>query len=142
MVVGMGASGAVIGDQTWFLSGHFYGERLLKRFPKLARHAKKIEPMIQSKADWIAITSRFVYGTRTISPVLLGSHGYSGGRFIMINVCTASLWALIGASIGYLAGKSAKQLLGETAQVEKILLVTLVILMLLWWYRHRKISKG
>ena len=131
-VVSMAAGGAVVGDQAWFLSGRFYGEQILQRFPKLAQHAKKIEPVIKSKADWIAMGARFVYGTRTVSPVLLGSHGYPGLRFLIINTCSAGIWALLGGSIGFLAGAGAKRILGDTVHVEQILLVTFMVMIFLW----------
>ena len=134
--------GAFTGDQVWFHLGHRYGNKLLDRFPRLAVHARKVRPWLEKKSDWIAAGSRFVYGTRTIAPILLGMHDYSGLRFVFINSISASLWAVMGIGVGYLAGAGAEQLFGQIKHVEQLFLVIILVILLRWWYRYRNLKRA
>lgn len=132
------ACGAFTGDQTWFHLGHRYGKKLLARLPRLARHARRVRPWLIKKSDWIAAGSRFVYGTRTIAPILLGMHDYPGLRFMFINSISASLWALVSVGAGYLVGAGVEELFGRIRHIEQLLLI-IILIMLVWsWYRYRK----
>ncbi len=130
--------GAFTGDQLWFHLGRRYGQGALSRFPKLVKQADKVQPWIKQKADWIAAGSRFVYGTRTVAPVLLGLHGYSPIRFALINSLSASIWATAGVGAGYLVGAGAEQLFGQIKHVEQLLLLIVLVMLVRWWYRYRK----
>lgn len=131
--------GAFAGDQTAFHLGRRYGTNLLSRFQWLAQQADKVRPWLVSKSDWIAFGCRFVYGTRIAAPVLLGMHGYSGRRFALINMFSAVLWATAAVSIGYLIGTGAEKLLGRIAHIEQLLLAVFLVMLGLWWHRHRKL---
>lgn len=136
------ALGAFTGDQTSFHLGRRYGPNVLSRFRRVAQQAEKIRPFLASKPDWIAFGCRFVYGTRIVTPVLLGAHGYSPGRFALINLFSASLWAITGVSVGYLTGASAEKLLGRIDHVEQLLLAVVLVMLGWWWYRHRQFIKN
>lgn len=134
--VGTAAVGAFSGDQIWFRLGRRYGSDALTRFPRLVRYADKVRPWLKRKSDWIAASSRFVYGTRSVAPLLLGAHEYPGMRFALINSISASLWAFVVAGLGYLIGSGAEQLLGRIEHIEQLLLVLVIIMAGWWWYRH------
>lgn len=134
--------GAFVGDQTWFRLGRRYGTDVLLHFPRLAKHAARVRPWLQRSSDWIAAGSRFVYGTRTVSPLLLGAHAYPGIRFAIINLISAGLWAGLGVGAGFLVGTGAEQILGRIKHIELLLLVVLVMMLCWWWYRHTKLAKG
>ncbi len=132
------ALGAFTGDQIWFRIGRRHGRNALSRFPRLARHAERVQPWIAKRADWIALGSRFVYGTRSVSPLLLGTEGYSAWRFALFNGFSAVLWATLGVSIGYLLGAGAQQLVGPIEHIEQLLLAVLAGMLAWHWYRRRK----
>jgi len=132
------ALGAFMGDQTGFHLGRRYGANLLSRFQRFAQQADKIQPWLTSKSDWLAFGSRFIYGTRIVTPVLLAVHGYPAGRFALINLFSATLWAIAGVSAGYLIGTGAEKLLGRIAHIEQLLLAILLVMLGFWWWRHRK----
>jgi membrane protein DedA with SNARE-associated domain len=136
--VSVAAMGALVGDQILFRLGHHYGQDTLNRFPRIANHAEKVEPWLQTKSDWIAVSSRFLYGMRSMAQVLLGVYRYSSVRFLFINLFTAVLWAIIGVGGGYMVGNSAERLLSGIVHIEQIVLL-LVVLLLGWlWYRYRR----
>jgi membrane protein DedA with SNARE-associated domain len=131
------ALGAFSGDQFWFRLGRAKGSLVLDRYPRLAATAERIRPWVQDKADWIALGSRFIYGTRSASPLLLGIEGYPSLRFALFNGCSAILWALLGVGLGYLIGDGVERLLGPIEHIEQLLLAIVAVMAAWWWYRRR-----
>lgn len=136
--VSVAAMGALAGDQLLFRLGHYYGQDTLNRFPRIATHTEKMQPWVQSRSDWIAVSSRFLYGMRSMVQLLLGMYRYSSVRFLFINLFTAVLWAMIGVGGGYLVGNSAEKLLGGIIHVEQIVLLLVVVILGWLWYRYRR----
>ncbi len=137
--VAIAALGAFAGDQFWFYLGRRYGLKVLLHFPYLAKYADKVRPLLREKSDWIALSNRFVYGTRTIAPIMLGMEKYPINRFISINIFSASLWATLGVGAGYLVGTGVEKLFGKIEHIEQLLLA-IVVIMIIWWYWRRKFS--
>ncbi len=131
------ALGAYTGDQFWFRLGRRYGDRILLRFPRLKTAAQRVEPWVTKNADRVAMSSRYVYGTRIISPILLGMSDYSAVRFAAINGVAASLWGVLFVSIGYFVSTGAEQIFGRIERIEHLLLSIIVIMLLRRWYRLR-----
>jgi len=109
---------------------------VLSRFPRTAKQVDRIRPLLAEKADWIAAGSRFVYGTRIPSPLLLGAEGYPRIRFLIINILSGAVWATACVSGGYLLGAATKQILGEIARIEWMLVV--VVVGILGWRAWRQ----
>lgn len=129
---------AFLSDQIWFHLGKRYGNALLSKLSYLSKHQHKIQPWIQNKSDYIAFGGRFIYGTRIIGYVLLGAHGYSTKRFMLIDSFVAISWSLLGIALGYFLGTGADKIFGDIEYIEKLLLL-LVIAGISWhWYKGRK----
>ncbi len=135
------ATGAFTGDQLSFHIGRQYGSSVLTRFPRVAQQAQSVRPRIRERGDWIAFGCRFIYGTRIVTPILLGASGYSPQRFALINLVSAALWALAGVTAGYLVGTGAEKLLGRIEHLGQMLLVVLTAMLGWWWFRHHKLHQ-
>ncbi|RMH38142.1 MAG: DedA family protein [Nitrospirae bacterium] len=130
--------GAVVGDQVWFYLGRHSLQNIIRRFPRLGERLDRVRPWLERHADWIAAGSRFVYGTRIASPMVLGANGYSRGRFLVINILVGTIWVLLCITCGYLLGATAQYLFGEVARLEWLaIIVVLVILGWRFWVRQR-----
>jgi len=127
--------GAVAGDQGWFYLGRHSFQKILTQFPILHRHVDRVRPWLAYKADWIAAGSRFVYGTRIASPMLLGANGYPRSRFFVINILAGTIWVLLCITGGYFLGTATQHLLGDLARLEWIILVVVVGILgwRAWW---------
>lgn len=137
-VVLVAAVGTLASDQVWFNLGRHYEPAVLARFPRLARHLDSLRPWVDERADWIATAFRFTYGTRVVSPLLLGMHGYAATRFLLIGWSTGLVWVVATATAGYLMGASAGALLGELVRVEWLLLGAAAVILGWHWLRRRK----
>ena len=130
--------GAVAGDQGWFYLGRHSFQKIVKQFPRLGRLIERVQPWVEHKADWIAAGSRFVYGTRIASPMLLGANGYPRSRFLVINILAGTLWVLLCVTGGYFLGATAQHLLGNLARLEWMIM-TIVVVIFGWraWRKSR-----
>lgn len=118
--------GAVAGDQMWFYLGRHSFQKIVTQFPQLHRLINRMQPWLEYKADWIAAGSRFVYGTRIASPMLLGVNGYPRSRFLVINILAGTVWVLLCVIGGYLLGTTTQHLLGDLARLEWVILIVVV----------------
>lgn len=96
--------GTLAADQTMFFVGRAYGPGLLERKPKLKERSKKIFDLLHRHQIIFILTFRFIYGIRNASPIVIGAAGIPVRRFIMLNVISAAVWAVISCGGGYLLG--------------------------------------
>lgn len=132
--------GSVINDQGLFLIGHHYGPSVFKRWPHLG---KKVEPsrrLIQRYGDAVVMLFRFVYGTRTVTPLLLGANRYSWRRFALLNIPAAFIWAVLISTLGYFLGASIKILLADIRHVEMAILGIVVIVAAYLFWRYKRMG--
>lgn len=89
-------------DQIMFFIGYKFGSSwVINKFPKLQKTKERIFKLL-NKMDVLFIFSfRFIYGIRTISPLILGSARIRPSRFVFFNVLSGICWAFISCFIGY-----------------------------------------
>ncbi|WP_368360741.1 DedA family protein [Acidithiobacillus ferrooxidans] len=131
--------GSTLNDQVLYQLGYRYGERLLNMLPRfLRRHVGQAEGLIRRFGDWVTLFFRFIYGTRTITPILLGVHRYPAQRYLWMNPAAAAVWAAAIAGIGYALGASLRSLLKSVQHVQIVLLLLLIAVALAYWWWHRR----
>ncbi|MHB1321755.1 MAG: DedA family protein [Acidithiobacillus ferrivorans] len=139
MVIFISWLGSTLNDQVLYQLGYRYGERLLNILPRfLRRHINQAEGLIRRFGDWVTLLFRFIYGSRTITPILLGVHHYPVRRYLWMNPLAAAVWAMLIAGIGYVLGASLQSLLQGVQHVQIVLLLLLIVGAggYWWWHRH------
>ncbi|CDQ11412.1 SNARE associated protein [Acidithiobacillus ferrivorans] len=139
MVIFISWLGSTLNDQVLYQLGCRFGERLLNILPRfLCRHINQAEGLIRRFGDWVTLLFRFIYGTRTITPILLGVHHYPVRRYLWMNPLAAAVWAMAIAGIGYVLGASLQSLLQGVQHVQIVLLLLLIVGAggYWWWHRH------
>lgn len=132
-------AGSVVGDQLWFLLGRRAGSPWLERRPALQKQVAVVERWMRRWGTAFVIGFRFLYGLRTISPIVLGASGYPLTRFVPLNLLGAALWAVCFASAGYGLGAALRSLLGHATRAEEAAIAAvLVALLLLFAIRRRE----
>jgi len=119
--------GAIVGDQIWFYIGRNYTQKFLSKFQNIEKQIEKLRKKVQSKADILALTSRFIYSGAIAFPFVLGMHTYSHKRFTILDAIGVSFASIAGLSIGYFLSGSVKKLLGDVDHFEYMLLFVLLI---------------
>lgn len=130
--------GTVFADQSLFYVGRFYGTHILKRFPRLRIPARKAFQLLHKWDIWFILSFRFIYGIRTISPIVIGASGVMPQRFIPLNLCAAVIWTGISCTGGYLLGSIIDSISFESLEksilaVSALLLTSLVSLGIWGW---------
>jgi membrane protein DedA with SNARE-associated domain len=112
--------GSVIGDQIWFHVGERFGRAYLDRRPALRKRADALEPWVRRFGDGFVFGFRFLYGLRTIAPLLLGASRYPALRFTVINLLGAVVWAVAFGAFGWGLGAGLEQALARRAHLAEI----------------------
>lgn len=131
-------SGAVLSDHIWFVLGRHYGQSILKKFPIFETRSKAVFSSINANADLIAATSRFIVGGSIIFPLILGLKHYSQKKFTLFDTLGDTVWAFLGLSLGYFLGTAVEKLFGKIEHFEHLLLIILLIIAMVWFYKHKK----
>ncbi len=131
-------AGSTLNDQALYQLGYRYGEKVLGWLPRIfARHAARAEGFIRRFGDGITVVFRFLYGTRTVTPILLGIHRYPLRRYWWLNILAALVWSAAVAVAGYLLGASIPLMLGELHHLQMALLGAVALAVLFFWWRSR-----
>ncbi|BEH10541.1 MULTISPECIES: DedA family protein [Geobacter] len=128
--------GAFAGDQFYFYLGRWKGPWLLKAFTLIARKFRKALRLIERYGTFVAFVSRYTYGFRIILPIILGMTTFPARRFLWLNLCSASLWAVLFSLAGYFFGKSASLFVEDVSRYESHLLAILAGLVFCMWLFH------
>lgn len=134
--------GSVLGDQLWFFVGRRYGRAFIDKRPPLRVHMRRVEGWLARYGAWFVLGFRFVYGVRTVSPIVLGASGYAIARFVPLNLAGALVWALAFVAAGFGLGAGLHALLGRVTRLEEVLACALLISLVLWWLRTRRARKA
>jgi membrane protein DedA with SNARE-associated domain len=92
---------------------------------------------------------RFLYGLRAVSALAIGMAGVEPGRFLVLNMISAAIWAFSITALGYVAGEAVKAALGHLH--EHFYIAVAIVVgggALIWLWSHwrqrqrRKAEKG
>ncbi len=139
-VMALAFAAGTLGDQICFYLWRRHGPALLARFPALTRHIERLQPMLQRHPNAAILSVRFLYGLRTAGPIALGALGVSRGRFALLNILGAALWAVAFCLAGYQFGNALQWMLGDLRSAEETLIAALLVAALVWavWRRRRR----
>jgi membrane protein DedA with SNARE-associated domain len=136
-VIAVAFFGGALGDQIFFFIGWRYGDALLRRMPRMAANAERINRLLMQHHAWLIIGVRFMYGVRIAGPIVIGMSDVSARRFLFFNLIGAALWAVMVAGVGYLFGHTLKWLLDDLERYERIGLLVIVTVACLVALAHR-----
>lgn len=131
-VMGLAFVAGTLGDQLCFHLGRRHGERLLARYPGLARQAQRVQPLLAKHPNASILSLRFLYGLRTAGPIAMGALGVSRWRFALLNMLSAAVWAVGISTLGYQFGNAVQWLLDDLRVVEESLLAAVCVAALAW----------
>jgi membrane protein DedA with SNARE-associated domain len=134
--------GSLAGDQLWFTLGRTYGQPFIAKRPKVRARTEVVEGWLHKYGTVFVLGFRFLYGLRSVTPVLLGASRYAPSKFLLLNGLGAALWSVSFGYLGYGVGASLAALLARRGRVEELLLaavaVGLVVGLLSWRARRAK----
>lgn len=137
LVITVATIGATAGDQFYFYLGRYRRDWVFNRFPKLRQKADKVYRWVERHPDLIIIASRFVYGFRIATPIVLGTSRVAAWRYSVFNLIGAIIWAVLVTSAGYFLGGMMERLLGDIHKIQKSLAVGILVIGIGLWVWHQ-----
>ena len=91
----------------------------------------------------IIIGFRFVWGTRTVTPPVLGAAGVPALMFLALDAVSVALWSALYVGLGYGLGLTIERLWGALSWGEHVAVsvtgaAALAVAVYWWWWRHRR----
>lgn len=107
------AIGSFIADQLFFFLGRrASGSPRVQRLT--SKHAaQKVKALLERHPTGFILAFRFIYGMRTISPVVIGLSSVAARKFVMLNGLAALVWGIVISGAGYLFSGVIEALLGR-----------------------------
>lgn len=136
-VIAVAFFGGMLGDQIFFFIGRRYGDSLLRRVPRMASSAVRVNRLLVRHHAGLIIGVRFMYGLRIAGPIAIGMSEVSARRFLFFNLIGAAIWAALVAGVGYLFGHTLKWLLADLDRYEWVAVLMIVVVAALVAVAHR-----
>jgi membrane protein DedA with SNARE-associated domain len=130
--------GAFTADQFFFQLGKRKGMAFLESKPRWEPRVDKIRRFLVRYQVISILVYRFLYGMRTITPIVIGASGFSTIRFIGLNFCSTLLWALGVSTAGYYFGHLFQEVLQDVQHYELIIMLVIAVAGgAVWFYRYK-----
>ena len=134
--------GSLCGDTLVFHLGRWKGRAFLARHPRWDKRAMRVQRALDKYGSYVVLSFRFFYGLRNITPVVIGSTGFSPRRFFLLNAAGAAIWAVVVGTGGYVFGEAIRLLLPDVKKYVHLVLLGLVLCGCVLWIIHsRKLRK-
>lgn len=124
-----------LGDVLLFYMARYQKSMMLEGIKKHRRKLALSHMLMKKYGSWIILFQKFVYGLKTLIPIAIGLTKYEFKKFLIFNVLSSAVWALvIGIGSYYSGGALVKvaELVGEKPWIAPLVLVTFATL--LWLY--------
>lgn len=109
-VIAIGAAGAFVGDNSSYALGRFVGQPIIDRFFSGERARERLDwarRFLRERGSYVLIVARFIPGGRTGTTFMSGVvHLKWPTQFASYIFVAAILWALYGALLGYIGGRT------------------------------------
>ena len=137
-VIGIAFCGAFCADQIVFQVGKRKGKRFLEKRPHWEPRIDRVRRFLVGYQIIAVLGYRFIYGMRTITPIVIGASGFATRRFVLLDLCSTLLWAVAVSSAGYFFGNVVEALLRDFRRYElAVILVVAAVAGGVWFYRYR-----
>jgi membrane protein DedA with SNARE-associated domain len=135
-VMGTALAGSFLGDQCYFYLGRWRGRWLLGLFASMAKKFRRALRTIEKYGSFVAFVSRYTYGLRIVLPIILGMTSLSRKRFLLLNLLSATSWAILFSLAGFFFGKSASLFIEDLDRYEPYIVLALLIIIGCFWFAH------
>ncbi|CDZ67699.1 Putative membrane-associated protein [Neorhizobium galegae bv. orientalis] len=116
------ASGSFLADEILFFAGRNANRlTIVQRLTKTSM-PQRVTKLLDAHPVGFILSARFIYGMRTISPVVIGMSKIPALQFVLLNVLSAIIWGVVVTGIGYCFGNLVASLFGRLALHEHLAL--------------------
>ena len=142
VVIAVATLGGFAGDQFYFYLGRRHGDAMLRRLPWLQPYTGRATRLIERYRIGALFFIRFMYGVRTVGPIVFGMSRVPWHLYVPLNLVSAAVWAGVIAGAGFIFGQAVELVLHDLQHYEAALLLALAGAGLAGWlYRGRRRRK-
>jgi membrane protein DedA with SNARE-associated domain len=135
--------GTLFGDQLYYYLGRIKGMAFLEHRPHWKSRTERVFKLLREHQIALLLGFRFLYGIRTVTPFLIGTIGISPLRFLILNIISAGIWAIVIGSAGYLFGQAVEMLIKEIEHYELFVFGAILLAGIIIWIIHfRKVRRN
>lgn len=135
--------GGFTSDQVLFRVGRGTGNAVLERSPRWRLRADRVRGVLHKHQNLLMLSFRFLYGTRIVTPVVIGISRLSAKRFFWLNGAGALIWATAVGSAGYFFGQFLGVLLVDIKKHERWIALGIVAIGTgIWLFRTYLFGRG
>jgi len=127
VVIALGIVGTYVSDCFYFFLGRKKGKDWLLKNQKIKDKASIVDRKIEKYPLLIFITYRFMYGFRTITPLVIGTSNTKTITFLFYSGLSTAIWAATYCTIGYMFGELIKSKLSHIEHIEKYIVGFMVL---------------
>lgn len=124
-------AGTLIASQLSFEFGRRKGRATLAAYSNAATRIERISQWTSRFGGAFVVASRFLFGFRTLAPVVCGATGMDPLRFTLWNLAGAAIWTITFGAAGYTGAHVLSLLMTDIRQHEKLLAAILAVSVLL-----------
>lgn len=136
-VIATALAGGLCSDLLWYSIGRRFGGAFIQKRARLARHAATVQRWMHRAGPLFVVAFHFLYGLRTVTPLVLGASRFSAQRFLLLDLIGVIAWALSVAGFGFGFGASLHALLGRATRPEEALVVGLLVAIIVGFVTRR-----
>ena len=133
LVILIAWGGAFASDQFWFAVGRREGATFLAKRPRWASQADRVRRFLVRYRFVAVIGYRFLYGMRTVTPVVIGASGFAPRRFFLLNLLGTCLWGASVAVVGYYFGNALELFVTDAKRFELPAVAAILLLACVAW---------
>jgi membrane protein DedA with SNARE-associated domain len=120
--------GTLLGDQLYFYIGRARGQRILEKHRNWKSKSEKVFSLLNKHQVLLILGFRFLYGLRTVTPIVLGASRIAPFRFLILNILGALTWTIVIGVMGYMFGHTLEVIIGDVKRYELWLFIGLAAL--------------
>ncbi len=131
-----------LGDVLLFYMARYQKSVMIESIKKHRRKLALSHIMMKKYGSWIILFQKFIYGLKTLIPIAIGLTKYDFQKFLVLNIISSAIWALVIGLGSYYSGSTLvtiAQNIGENPWIAPLILVTLGGA--LWFYLTQATKK-
>ena len=111
----------------------------------IKKHRRKLalsHILMKKYGSWIILIQKFVYGIKTLIPIAIGLTKYDFKKFIIFNIGSSAIWAIVVGFGSFYSGEALVEVAGVVSEKPWIAIVILIVFAgSLWLYLEKATKK-
>ena len=134
-----------LGDAMLFYLARYKRAWFKNNFPEWSVFAKKYRRQIalahlwtRKYGDWIVFIQKFIYGIKSIIPIVMGTSKYNMVKFNTLSVISAFIWALVFGYSGFYGAGYLIDIVYYVADHTIVMPIALGVISIIVWFIFTK----